>query len=60
MAAEPPTSSAVRDGLVWLFRRVIGVYFREVEVTGNLPATDTAGRVFVSNHTNGLVDASSC
>ena len=63
-AASPSTSapspvpgpSAVRDGLVWLFRRVIGVYFREIEVTGNLPAAETAGRVFVSNHTNGLVD----
>jgi 1-acyl-sn-glycerol-3-phosphate acyltransferase len=41
---------------VWFFRRVIGVYFREIEVTGNLPAATTGGRVFVSNHTNGLVD----
>jgi len=58
MAADaPPASSVVRDGLVWLFRHVIGVYFRDVEITGNLPAADTAGRVFVSNHTNGLVDA---
>ncbi len=46
----------MRAGLVWLFRRVIGVYFRAIEVTGNLPAADTGGRIFVSNHTNGLVD----
>ena len=54
--ASAPASSGVRDGLVWLFRRVIGVYFRDIEVTGNLPEATTAGRVFVSNHTNGLVD----
>jgi len=45
-----------RAALVWLFRRVIGTYFRDIEVTGNLPAADTGGRIFVSNHTNGLVD----
>src|SRR3954468_3510267 len=59
--AAPPRASAsadglVRAGLVWAFRRIIGVYFREIEVTGNLPAPDTGGRIFVSNHTNGLVD----
>ena len=46
----------MRASLVWLFRRILGVYFREIEVTGNLPARDTGGRIFVSNHTNGLVD----
>ena len=55
-SAAAARSGAVRDGLVWFFRRVIGVYFREIEVTGNLPAATTGGRVFVSNHTNGLVD----
>lgn len=45
-----------RAALVWFFRRVIGTYFRDIEVTGNLPAADTSGRVFVGNHTNGLVD----
>ena len=56
-APVAPASGPVRDALVWAFRRVIGVYFREIEVTGNLPAPDTGGRVFVSNHTNGIVDA---
>jgi 1-acyl-sn-glycerol-3-phosphate acyltransferase len=56
-AADPPVDGPVRRGLVWLFRRIIGVYFREIEVTGNLPQADTGGRVFVSNHTNALVDA---
>jgi glycerol-3-phosphate O-acyltransferase/dihydroxyacetone phosphate acyltransferase len=55
--APARVQGAARTGLVWLFRRVIGVYFRAIEVAGNLPAADTAGRVFVSNHTNGLVDA---
>lgn len=52
----PPPASAVRGALVWLFRRIIGVYFREIEVTGNVPQVDAGGRVFVSNHTNALVD----
>src|ERR1700722_17490354 len=56
-AADSPSPGVAYHGLIWLFRRVIGVYFRAIEVTGNLPAADTGGRVFVSNHTNGLVDA---
>src|ERR1700722_12178642 len=55
--APPQAPSLLYDGILWLFRRVIGVYFRAIEVTGNLPAADTGGRIFVSNHTNGLVDA---
>ena len=46
----------MRGALVWIFRRIVGIYFREVEVTGNVPGADTARRIFVSNHTNGLVD----
>jgi 1-acyl-sn-glycerol-3-phosphate acyltransferase len=53
---SPNPPGGVRDGLVWFFRRVIGIYFREIEVAGNTPAADTRGRVFVSNHTNGLLD----
>jgi glycerol-3-phosphate O-acyltransferase/dihydroxyacetone phosphate acyltransferase len=56
-APVAPPTGAVRDALVWAFRRVIGVYFREIEVTGNLPEPGTGGRIFVSNHTNGIVDA---
>jgi 1-acyl-sn-glycerol-3-phosphate acyltransferase len=55
-APSAPAEGALRAALVWFFRRVIGVYFRDIEVTGNLPAPDTGGRVFVSNHTNALVD----
>jgi 1-acyl-sn-glycerol-3-phosphate acyltransferase len=57
--ADAPAAIAdgpVRSALVWLFRRIIGVYFREIEVTGNLPQPDTAGRIFLSNHTNAIVD----
>jgi glycerol-3-phosphate O-acyltransferase / dihydroxyacetone phosphate acyltransferase len=54
--AAPPVGGAVRGALVQLFRRIVGIYFREVEVTGNLPGAGTGGRIFVSNHTNGLVD----
>ena len=58
-AAAPPapvSDTAFRAALVWLFRRIIGTYFRDIEVAGNVPRDDTAGRVFVSNHTNALVD----
>ncbi len=56
-ASAPPREPRCARGLVWLFRRVLGVYFRKIEVTGNLPGADTGGRIFVSNHTNGIVDA---
>jgi 1-acyl-sn-glycerol-3-phosphate acyltransferase len=54
--AAAPTSGPVRAALVWIFRRVIGTYFRAVEVAGELPAADTRGRIFLSNHTNAIVD----
>ncbi len=38
------------------FRRVIRLYFRDIERHGIPPASDTRGRVFVSNHTNALID----
>jgi glycerol-3-phosphate O-acyltransferase/dihydroxyacetone phosphate acyltransferase len=55
-ATSPAPEGAVRGALIELFRRVFGLYFREIEVTGNLPAADAGGRVFVGNHTNALVD----
>ncbi len=65
-AAAPPhhageavpqgANDAVWHGLIWAFRRIIGVYFREIEVAGNIPSSDVGGRVFVANHTNGIVD----
>jgi hypothetical protein len=51
-----PHTTPTRDALVWFFRRVVGIYFRDIEVTGNVPFESTRGRVFVSNHTNGLLD----
>lgn len=46
----------VRRALVATFRRLIRVYFRDVERVGTPPASDTAGRLFVANHNNGLID----
>jgi glycerol-3-phosphate O-acyltransferase / dihydroxyacetone phosphate acyltransferase len=49
-------SGLFRSGLVWTFRRIIGIYFRAIETAGNTPAADTGGRLFVANHVNALVD----
>lgn len=38
------------------FRKVISLYFREVESSGLPPSSSTRGRVFFANHYNGLVD----
>ncbi len=46
----------MRAPLVWFFRRVVDIYFLSVESTGTAPAPDTRGRLFVSNHVNGLID----
>src|SRR5262249_10768337 len=46
----------VRDVLRALFRRVIAIYFREIEVVGELPWPDAGGRLFAANHVNALVD----
>jgi 1-acyl-sn-glycerol-3-phosphate acyltransferase len=48
--------TATRKALAWFFRRSLGIYFREIEITGNLPPVETRGRVFVSNHNNLLLD----
>jgi 1-acyl-sn-glycerol-3-phosphate acyltransferase len=45
-----------RRGLIWTFRRIIGIYFRAIETAGNVPAASTGGRLFVANHVNALVD----
>jgi 1-acyl-sn-glycerol-3-phosphate acyltransferase len=47
---------AVRTGLRWAFRRIIAIYFREIEVIGHVPEPRTGGRIFAANHVNGLVD----
>jgi 1-acyl-sn-glycerol-3-phosphate acyltransferase len=48
--------TATRKVLTWFFRRSLGIYFREIEIAGNLPPVETRGRVFVSNHNNLLLD----
>jgi 1-acyl-sn-glycerol-3-phosphate acyltransferase len=53
-SAWPPLS--VRRALITTFRRVIRLYFREIERIGTPPPADTRGRVFVSNHHNALID----
>jgi 1-acyl-sn-glycerol-3-phosphate acyltransferase len=58
MGEHPRTTNdgAIRRGLVWTFRRVMSLYFRDIEATGAIPGRETGGRVFVGNHMNGLVD----
>jgi 1-acyl-sn-glycerol-3-phosphate acyltransferase len=51
-----PGETATRKVLTWFFRRTLGIYFREIEIAGNLPPVETHGRVFVSNHNNLLLD----
>jgi glycerol-3-phosphate O-acyltransferase/dihydroxyacetone phosphate acyltransferase len=47
---------SVRSALRFVFRRVVGIYFRDVEIAGDVPHPDTGGRVFAANHVNALVD----
>src|SRR5262249_38129679 len=46
----------VRAALLTFFRRIARIYFREIEVAGDVPAPDARGRLFAANHVNGLVD----
>ena len=46
----------VRSALLLLFRRIARIYFREIEVAGDVPDPSTGGRLFAANHVNGLVD----
>lgn len=49
-------SGRVRAALRFLFRRVVSVYFRDVEIAGDVPHPGTGGRLFAANHVNALVD----
>ncbi|MDQ3335865.1 MAG: 1-acyl-sn-glycerol-3-phosphate acyltransferase [Myxococcota bacterium] len=51
-----PESHPLRGVLVSAFRRVMRLYFRNIERVGVPPGRDTRGRVIVSNHTNALID----
>lgn len=46
----------MREALVATFRRVMRLYFRDIERLGQPPGAEVRGRVFVANHTNGLID----
>jgi len=48
--------SSLRAGLLWAFKRTLGIYFREVEVVGDVPPRSTGGSILAANHVNGLVD----
>lgn len=47
--------SALRLVLLFFFRQVIRVFFRQVEVVG-APSASTSRRLFGANHVNGLID----
>ncbi|MEO6417783.1 MAG: 1-acyl-sn-glycerol-3-phosphate acyltransferase [Polyangiaceae bacterium] len=47
---------AAHASIRWFFRRVIQIYFREIEIVGEIPRSDVGGRLFAANHVNGLVD----
>src|SRR5271170_2611076 len=49
-------SMGFRAVLLSVFRRIARIYFREIEVAGQVPSTATGGRLFAANHVNGLVD----
>ncbi len=38
------------------FRRVLVIYFRDIEIAGDVPDAHVRGRLFAANHVNGLVD----
>ena len=42
--------------LLSLFRRVVALYFRDVEVVGDTPLPSTRASIFGANHFNGLID----
>ena len=47
---------SVRGAIRFLFRRVVSIYFRDIEIAGAVPRPETGGRVFAANHVNALVD----
>src|SRR5580692_11344683 len=60
VAAELSSSihrgASLRRTLVSAFRSVMRLYFRRIESVGHAPPAATAGRVFVTNHYNALID----
>lgn len=56
MADTASGTGSFRAALLFVFRRVVGIYFRDVEIAGDVPASNTGGRLFAANHVNALVD----
>ncbi len=56
IADEPREPLSLRGALIGTFRRIVRLYFRDIERFGEPPAQQTRGRVFVSNHSNALLD----
>ncbi|CAN5920688.1 hypothetical protein BH11MYX4_BH11MYX4_19410 [soil metagenome] len=54
--AAPRGFGTVRAAMRFVFRRVLGIYFRGVGIGGAVPRADTRGRIFAANHVNALVD----
>jgi glycerol-3-phosphate O-acyltransferase / dihydroxyacetone phosphate acyltransferase len=54
--AASPQVPSVRGVLVSAFRRLMRLYFRDIERVGEAPGPETQGRIVVSNHTNALID----
>ncbi len=49
-------TAALREALRFGFGRIARIYFREIEVAGEVPTAETGGRLFGANHVNALVD----
>lgn len=56
MPGPSPAPSATIVALRRVFDLVTRIYFREVEIAGEVPDAGTGGRLFAANHVNGLVD----
>src|SRR5882672_3396433 len=56
LADELREGRGLRGALVATFRGLMRLYFRDIERVGVPPGADVRGRVFVSNHTNALID----
>ena len=54
--SKRPTETVVKRGVRAFFRRVVSLYFRAVDVGGDVPSPNIGGRIFCGNHHNGLVD----
>lgn len=46
----------MRGPLRWFFQRITSIYFREIEIVGEVPDASVSGRMFAANHVNGLID----